>query len=70
MTTKCEVADYEYLYTERLRENETVTVKPMYKKYLESCKKKADIIIPANKDNNDGFDVVINKVRNIINNEE
>lgn len=47
------------------------TLKPMHEKYVEPCKKKADIIIPANKNNNDaGFEVVINKVRNIINNEE
>ena len=47
------------------------TLKPMHEKYVEPCKKKADIIIPANKDNNEtGFEVVINKVRNIINNED
>lgn len=41
----------------------------MHEKYIEPCKKKADIIIPANKDNNDvGFDVVINKVRNMTEN--
>lgn len=43
------------------------TLKPMHEKYVEPCKKKADIIIPANKDNNDaGFEVVIDKIRNII----
>ncbi len=47
------------------------TLKPMHEKYVEPCKKKADIIIPANKDNNDaGFEVVIDKIRNIIKNEE
>ena len=47
------------------------TLKPMHEKYVEPCKKKADIIIPANKDNNNaGFDVIINKVKNIIKNEE
>lgn len=46
------------------------TLKPMHEKHVEPCKKKADIIIPANKDNNDiGFNVIINKVRNIIENE-
>lgn len=45
------------------------TLKPMHEKYIEPSKKKADIIIPANRDNNDvGFSVVINKVRNIIEN--
>lgn len=43
------------------------TLKPMHEKYVEPSKKKADIIIPANRDNNDvGFDVVINKIRYII----
>lgn len=47
------------------------TLKPMHEKYIEPCKKQADIIIPANKDNNDaGFDIVVNKVRNTIKNEE
>ncbi len=46
------------------------TLKPMHEKYVEPCKKKADIIIPANRDNNDiGFNVVINKVKDIIENE-
>lgn len=45
------------------------TLKPMHEKYVEPCKKQADIIIPANKDNNAaGFDIVVNKVRNIIKN--
>lgn len=44
------------------------TLKPMHEKYVEPCKKKADIIIPANKDKNDvGFSIVISKVRDIIN---
>lgn len=43
------------------------TLKPMHEKYVEPCKKKADIIIPANNDNNNiGFSIVIEKVRNII----
>lgn len=43
------------------------TLKPMHEKYVEPCKKKADIIVPANKDNNDiGFNVIIDKVRNIL----
>lgn len=47
------------------------TLKPMHEKYVEPCKKKADIIIPANKDNNDtGFDVIINKIRNMIGNKQ
>lgn len=46
------------------------TLKPMHEKYVEPCKKKVDIIIPANRDNNDiGFNVVIDKVRDIIENE-
>lgn len=45
------------------------TLKPMHERYVEPCKKKADIIIPANKDNNDaGFNVVIEKVKNILKN--
>lgn len=43
------------------------TLKPMHEKYVEPCKKKADIIIPANKDsNNIGFSIIIEKIRNII----
>ncbi len=43
------------------------TLKPMHEKYIEPCKKKADIIIPANKDNNEiGFSIIIDKIRNII----
>lgn len=43
------------------------TLKPMHEKYVEPCKKKADIIIPANNDNNTiGFNIIIEKVRNII----
>lgn len=43
------------------------TLKPMHEKYIEPCKKKADVIIPANKDNNDvGFSIIIDKIRNII----
>lgn len=43
------------------------TLKPMHEKYVEPCKKQADIIIPANNDNNDiGFNIIIEKVRNII----
>lgn len=43
------------------------TLKPMHEKYVEPCKKKADIIIPANKDSNSiGFSIIIEKIRNII----
>ena len=43
------------------------TLKPMYEKYVEPCKKKADIIIPANRDNNDiGFGIIIENVRNLL----
>lgn len=43
------------------------TLKPMHEKYVEPCKKKADIIIPANKASNDiGFSIIIEKIRNII----
>lgn len=43
------------------------TLKPMHEKYVEPCKKKADIIIPGNRDKNDvGFGVVIEKVRSLI----
>lgn len=43
------------------------TLKPMHEKYIEPCKKKADVIIPANKDNNNiGFSIIIDKLRNII----
>lgn len=47
------------------------TLKPMHEKYVEPCKKKADIIIPASRNNNDvGFELVIDKIRNIIKNKE
>lgn len=43
------------------------TLKPMHEKYIEPCKKIADVIIPANKDNNDvGFSIVIEKIRSAI----
>lgn len=43
------------------------TLKPMHEKYVEPCRKKADIIIPANKaSNNIGFSIIIEKIRNII----
>lgn len=43
------------------------TLKPMHEKYSEPTKKIADVIVPGNKDNNDvGFDVIIEKVKNII----
>ena len=43
------------------------TLKPMHEKYVEPCKKKADIIIPGNRDKNDvGFGVVIEKLRSLI----
>lgn len=45
------------------------TLKPMHEKYIEPCKKKADIIIPANRENNDvGFNIVIEKIKNILEN--
>lgn len=43
------------------------TLKPMHEKYIEPTKKKADIIIPANKDNNDiGFSIVIEKIKSVL----
>lgn len=43
------------------------TIKPMHEKYVEPCKKKADIIILANKDSNEaGFNIVIEKVRSVL----
>lgn len=43
------------------------TLKPMHEKYVEPCKKEADIVIPANRDQNEvGFSIVIEKVRSLI----
>ncbi len=43
------------------------TLKPMHEKYVEPCKKKADIIVPANRENNEvGFSIVLEKVRNLL----
>ncbi len=43
------------------------TLKPMHEKYVEPCKKKADIVVPANRDYNEvGFSIVIEKVRNLL----
>lgn len=43
------------------------TLKPMHEKYVEPTKKKADIIIPGNRDKNDvASSIIIEKVRNII----
>lgn len=42
------------------------TLKPMHEKYIEPTKKKADIIVPGNKDENEvGFSFVIEKIRNM-----
>ena len=55
-------ASFEYLISKYKS-----TIKPMHEKYVEPCKKKADIIIPANNDDNEiGFNVIIEKVRNIL----
>ncbi len=44
------------------------TLKPMHEKYVEPCKKKADIVIPANNDDNEtSFNVIIEKVKNMLN---
>ena len=45
------------------------TLKPMHEKYVEPCKKKADIVVPGNRDNNEiGFSIVIEKIRNMLKN--
>ena len=44
------------------------TLKPMHEKYIEPCKKKADIIINANENNNDDyFSVIMEKIKEIKN---
>lgn len=43
------------------------TLKPMHEKYVEPCKKKADIIIPSNVDDiSIGASIIIEKIRSII----
>lgn len=43
------------------------TLKPMHEKYVEPSKKKADVLIPGNRDQNEvGFSLVIEKIRNIL----
>ncbi len=45
------------------------TLKPMHEKYVEPCKKKADIVVPANREKNEiGFGIVVEKVRNLLKN--
>lgn len=45
------------------------TLKPMHEKYIEPTKKKADIIIPGNRENNYiGFSIVIEKIKSILGN--
>ena len=40
----------------------------MHERYVEPCKKKANIVIPANNDDNEiSFNVIIEKVRNVLN---
>lgn len=55
-------ANLEYLLA-----NYKAIIKPMHEKYVEPCKKKADVIIPANRDNNDiGFNVIIKRIRDLL----
>ena len=44
------------------------TLKPMHEKYVEPSKKKADIIVPGNRDENEvGFSFVLEKIRGMKN---
>lgn len=43
------------------------TLKPMHETFVEPTKKKADIVVPANRDTNEvGFGIVIEKIKSLI----